>query len=150
MQLLAAAVAGGGFKITLTPQNATRLGAGSGSPEVGIRLLNLGTKHLITADGPTWGSAIDTPQEWMNPKKAAANDTWSVKFTETAKDANFAYLAGSSSLATWHNLDTIRNVSGATNDGSAATATITIEISNDRGTTVVASATGNVLTSGIT
>ena len=65
MQLIIAAIAKGGFNITLTNQNQTKVGAGSGTPQVGIQLKNTGEKHIISSDGPNWGSAIDAPEEWV-------------------------------------------------------------------------------------
>jgi hypothetical protein len=148
-QLIAAAIAKApGILVTLTNQNQTRVGTGAGSAKVGIRLNNTGDKFIVASDVPTW-SQVDGPEEWLEPNKSASDTTYSVRATEVSADANWQWEGHAVDGTTWHVLDTSRNFYGSKNGPGSAGATLKLEISNDGGSTIIATAASNVLLSDV-
>jgi len=137
--------------VTLGTITQTRIVLGQ-NPLVGMQFDNLGQQAKVTSGNqggsPTYSSAGFT-DNWLNIVKNASDSTWSVRVTETASDANWAWDALSEARGVFHNLSTTRNFFGSKTGGTTgnATATVDVEISNDGGTTIVDSVTGAVLTS---
>lgn len=119
-------------------------------------LSNLGAGYKVDADGncytttnggSTWTRVtIGGDDNWIRPTTEASS-AYSVRFTEFSSTGTWQYLLGGSLVdgTTWHTLGTDRFVVGnSTSSFVEAECTLTVEISDDGGSTILDSANINL------
>ena len=153
--LIAAALGGSvPLIVTINGANQSRTQT-TNSPLVGRRYDNVGDEFIVGSGNwpsttPSF-SQVGAGVSWLNKSKAASNNTYSIRCTENSTSGTWSWSSAADSRGVWLNLDTTRAFFGAFSGGGLGfgEANITIEISDDGGSTILDSATG-VLRSEVT